>query len=144
MHEGAEYQNRVRARACGLLLRDKHILLSQIRSPVTDELIWIPPGGGVELGESIEECLIREFHEETGLSINVGSFCFLNELIELPFHAIELYFRVYEIGGTLKTGSDPEHSPENQLLKNVQWFERNQLDKLNVVPRDLKQNLSQF
>jgi 8-oxo-dGTP diphosphatase len=32
------------------------------------------PGGGIEEGESLEECLIREFIEETGYSINIKNF----------------------------------------------------------------------
>ena len=30
---------------------------------------WVMPGGHVELGESLEEALIREIHEETGIKI---------------------------------------------------------------------------
>ena len=32
------------------------------------------PGGGIEEGENFEECLIREFREETGYSIQISKF----------------------------------------------------------------------
>ena len=32
------------------------------------------PGGGIEKGESLKDCLIREFKEETGYSIIAGKF----------------------------------------------------------------------
>lgn len=36
----------------------------------TDNDCWCFPGGGVELGEKVEETAIREVQEETGLSID--------------------------------------------------------------------------
>ena len=30
---------------------------------------WVLPGGGVELGETLEQSVIREIHEETGIKI---------------------------------------------------------------------------
>lgn len=30
---------------------------------------WVLPGGGVEHGETLEESVIREIHEETGIQI---------------------------------------------------------------------------
>ena len=49
--------------ACrGILIRDGKLLL------VHEEKIdhWMIPGGGLEAGESLEECCIREMQEETG------------------------------------------------------------------------------
>ncbi|SDP06723.1 ADP-ribose pyrophosphatase YjhB, NUDIX family [Paenibacillus sp. yr247] len=36
---------------------------------------WEPPGGIVELGESIESAAIREVKEETGIDIEIVKFC---------------------------------------------------------------------
>jgi 8-oxo-dGTP pyrophosphatase MutT (NUDIX family) len=32
---------------------------------------WALPGGGMDLGESLPECAVREVHEETGLSVEL-------------------------------------------------------------------------
>ena len=46
---------------------DGRILLLRWRDPVDDVLIWEPPGGGVEPGESFLAAARRELAEETGL-----------------------------------------------------------------------------
>jgi 8-oxo-dGTP diphosphatase len=69
---------------------------------------WAPPGGGVEFGESLDACLMKEFLEETGLKIKVGKFKFGCEFIQDPLHSIELFFDVGVIAGKLRVGEDPE------------------------------------
>ncbi len=36
-----------------------------------DVPIWVLPGGGIEIGESPEEAVIRELYEETGLRVKI-------------------------------------------------------------------------
>ena len=48
---------------CVLIVNDKKQLLLQKRA---DNGYWAYPGGAMELGESFEECAIREALEETG------------------------------------------------------------------------------
>jgi len=49
---------------CVMVLNEKKQLLLQKRA---DNGCWAYPGGAVELGESFEECAVREVLEETGL-----------------------------------------------------------------------------
>ncbi len=63
------FSERLRLRACGLLVRDSAILLIKIHSPVTDQLVWMPPGGEIKFGESLKKGVKREFREETKISV---------------------------------------------------------------------------
>ena len=128
------YTNRVRVRSCGLLVKDEKLLLVELLSPVTNRWTWIPPGGGVELGESLEETLVREFKEETGLKVSVGEQVNVNEVIQPPIHAIEFYFLVNQEGGKLKLGSDPEMDSGQQILRNIGFFSRDELRDMNTSP----------
>ncbi len=46
----------------------------------------------------------------------MGNFLFLHELVNIPLHALELFFAVTITGGTLRTGHDPELAPDQQLI----------------------------
>jgi len=54
-------------RSCrGLLVDGERVLLAQ-HSIGNGQSVWVGPGGGVENGESLNQTLARELHEETGL-----------------------------------------------------------------------------
>jgi len=101
------YGNQVRVRVCGLCWQDDQLLMVNHRGLHAGDF-WAPPGGGLGFQESVEECLKREFLEETGLRIAIGRFLFGCEFIKDPLHAVELYFEVSTYGGELKKGEDPE------------------------------------
>jgi 8-oxo-dGTP pyrophosphatase MutT (NUDIX family) len=46
---------------------DARVLLLQWRDPASGDLLWEPPGGGIEPGESPFDTARRELVEETGL-----------------------------------------------------------------------------
>mgnify|MGYP000552806626 FL=1 len=52
---------------CGILSQSGKILLQKR----ADKGTWGLPGGAIELGESSVEALVREFYEETGITVKV-------------------------------------------------------------------------
>lgn len=135
------YSNKLRVRACGLLLDQDKVLLVQILSPVSKKNIWTPPGGGVEPGESLKETVCREFLEETGLEVEAKRLVLINELIEAPFHALEFFFEVERISGELKLGEDPEHKEDEQLLKGLRFFSNEELETEEDVKPEFVKNV---
>ena len=123
LHPLAEpYSAKIRVRVCGLLVQDNKLLLARHTAAFGEGVFWSPPGGGVEYGERMKECLEREFLEETGLQVAVGRFLYLNEFLRPPLHAIEFFFEVKLLAGELVLVSDPEHSSQEQLLKEVKFM----------------------
>ena len=120
--------NRIRVRVCGVYVRNNKILLIKHHG-LGEDYLWSPPGGGVEFNTSIEENLIREFKEETGLSIKVGDFLFINEFISSPFHAIELFFKVKEAKGEIKLGKDPELKFDNHIITGIKFMDIEELKR---------------
>jgi 8-oxo-dGTP diphosphatase len=58
--------------AAGLIFQDGRLLIAQ-RCP-GDHLggFWEFPGGKREVGETFQQCLMRELHEELGVHVEVG------------------------------------------------------------------------
>lgn len=132
------YSGKLRIRVCGLLVKDEKLLLVRLKSPVTGQQVWLPPGGGVDFGERLEGALIREFREETGLLVEVGNLLHINEIIESGFHAVELYFRVSGQKGEVKLGTDPEHTAADQILEEIGFFSKSEMSEINAVPEFIR------
>ncbi|WP_128543694.1 NUDIX domain-containing protein [Larkinella soli] len=113
------YGNRLRVRVCGLCLIDHKLLMVRHRGIGPTDTFWCPPGGGPQFSENAYEALVREFREETGLEVEVGELLFVNEFMESPLHAMELFFAVRIVGGKLGQGHDPEMSEESQIITEV-------------------------
>ena len=67
-----------------VLLGKRNKAAKRTHSKLNDNWDWSLPGGGLEYGEEIEDCAIREVKEETGLDIkNVKIFSVTNDVDKL-------------------------------------------------------------
>lgn len=115
---GNRGRTRVRMAVRGLLLIDGRLLLVNAYAGDESDLLCAP-GGGVEPHASLPENLIREFHEETGLTVAVGAPCLVNEFHapERNFHQIDVYFRVRLVAGDPGADwTDPEGIVTRRVL----------------------------
>jgi 8-oxo-dGTP diphosphatase len=115
-----QYGNHLRVRICGICVQKGKILLINHSGMNESSEFWSPPGGGLEFGETIENCLKREFLEETNTIISIGKFLTVREFIKSPLHAIELFYEVKIESGEVKKGFDPEM--KEQIIKDIQWL----------------------
>ncbi len=110
-----------RAGCRAIIIQDGKMLLSY--ETVTDQ--WMLPGGGLETGESGEECVVREVAEETGYIVKPTSGCALeiDEYYE-DFKWLNYYF-VCEITGTTElnlterekeVGMEPRWLPVEEII----------------------------
>lgn len=99
---------RVATRA--LILQDDRLLLVNAY-PGGRSNLWCAPGGGAESGASLPVNLAREVHEETGLTVEVGTPALINEFHDprSGFHQVDIFFRCRIIAGQLSPDwRDPE------------------------------------
>ncbi len=132
------FRNRVRIRVNGLLVRDHSILMVQLHSPVAGRLIWMPPGGGVRFGEQLSSALQREMLEETGIRVSAGPLWYLHEVIQGDVHAVEFYYMCNFEGGSLRTGTDPEFSESEQIIRDAAFLPLDRLKEEDVHPAYLR------
>ena len=98
--------------------------------------IWMVPGGGIEEGENSIQASVREVKEETGLDITVtGMAWHMEEVSEARGQRFVNYMVGKVEGGQLNLGSDPELDDDKQVLREVAFMSKEEIDELeNVFP----------
>lgn len=142
MSSADPFAGRVRVRVSGLLVENGKLLLALLELPTRPEPAWMPPGGGVETGESLESALVREWREETGLEIDVAELLYIHEFLAHPYHAVEFYFRCHRTGGKLRIGHDPELSGRDQILKELRFIDLQNLDSVPLYPEYIRDHFA--
>ena len=123
-----KFGNALRVRVCGILIEQQKVLMVRHKGLSSAGYLWAPPGGGMEYGESAVDTLKREFQEETRLQVDVEEFLFINEFRDEPLHALELFYKVRNKGGTPVIGVDPELKEDRQIIDNVRFFAKKDLE----------------
>lgn len=114
------YSQKLRVRVSGICEIDEKFVMIRHKGIGNKDSFWAPPGGGIHFAESAKEALVREFNEETGLTVEVTDFLCVNEFLQPPLHAIELFFRVRPLDTKFFLGKDPEFPDDRQIISDIQ------------------------
>ena len=89
---------------------DRTVLVRRGKPPAYGD--WSLPGGAVELGETLEEALLREVEEEIGLQVDAVELIavldrvFLDRGGRVQYHYVLLDFLCRRTGGRMQASSD--------------------------------------
>ena len=112
-----------------ILVQDGKILLEKRKNP-PGKGQWSVPGGLVELGESIEQAVLREVKEETGLEvekpkhIDIVDNVDLDEQGKVRYHFVIVDYFVKLKSGTARAASDAE---------DVRWIQLSDVEKYDLT-----------
>jgi 8-oxo-dGTP pyrophosphatase MutT (NUDIX family) len=80
--------------ATGIAVRDGRLLMVASRYPNHAQPLWNLPGGRQLPDELLEETVVREVFEETGLRVDVTELAYVSESYDGEKHILNVTFRV--------------------------------------------------
>ncbi|XXM72490.1 NUDIX hydrolase [Lysinibacillus sphaericus] len=94
---------------------------------------WAIPSGGIEIGETPEECCIREVREETGYEVRIIEKLNIKETVIQGIEVKTHYFKVEKMG--VSSGiNDPD-----KTIAEAAWKSLSDIHKLDhLYPEDME------
>ena len=94
-----------------VLIGGRVVLIRRGKEPLRGR--WVIPGGTVELGETLQEALVREMREETGLVVRPREIVLVFDRIqregpEVQYHYVIIDYACDYVSGELRAGSDAD------------------------------------
>jgi len=127
----------IRTAVKALVIRDGRMLLNHCRNEGGE--YYALPGGGQQVGETLDAALVRECREEIGVEVEVGRLCFVRDHVvsnhahsyvsEAP-HQLEHLFEC-----TLLAGQEPKMGPVPDFDQlGVAWLSVEDMDGVVLKP----------
>jgi len=129
-------------RTVGVLVRDGKILVQRD----TGGCEYALPGGHIRIGETLEEGLVREFREETGVKIRCERMLWSEECFwewkGRKAHNLAFYYRIeLEPGEELPdTGEFVPHKDNAHVL--LGWLPVEEIPNVTIYPRFLREEIT--
>jgi mutator protein MutT len=106
-----DYPDRPIVGVGAVIFEDDQVILVRRGTPPSYGA-WSLPGGAVEVGETLEQAVMREVAEEVGFDVVVGDVVavlervFLDSAEKVQYHYVLVDFLCRKIGGSLRASGD--------------------------------------
>lgn len=137
----------MRIRVAGIIpMQDGIALMHRTGNKVRGMLDYYTfPGGGLEEGETLEQCIIREIKEEFGIDIKVKEKIYEYDLKKEELEQKEYFFLCEYISGKLGTGdgpefnNDPKYADRGKFIPEI--IKKENISKIKLLPEEIKERL---
>lgn len=130
----SDYRLSVRA----IIIEDDKILLNEFNNGEYYNL----PGGGLELGETLRDCVQREVYEESGYTVNVGNMLYIYEYN--PTRDNMAFGKRGALSHAFRCEIDKNHdvvarsvidsAADGSISTGCKWIPLSELNKIKLVP----------
>lgn len=110
------------------LLTDRVERDKEDKGYVVGKDFWQLPGGGIEVGETVEEALFREMKEETGLDVEIVT------LLPKVYTSFRKTWQGILISYICKMKNEKHSVKLNHESSRYQWFKPEEIKNLNTFP----------
>ena len=129
MAEGRTYPSRPILAVSAAIIRDGKVLIVRRARPPAKGVHTLP-GGGVEVGESLVEAVVREVQEETGLAVEPVALAGYREAIARDGEGrVERHFVILPFAARWIAGEPVL----NEELSEAKWLHPSELEGLNTT-----------
>ena len=98
------------------------------------------PGGHLEFGEDVKECLIREITEELGIKPGIGRLLYINTFIDKNnTQPMEFFFEV--VNGKDYLDLEKNHRSHAHELFEIYWASPS--DNINILPKKFAEDFKE-
>ncbi len=112
--------------AAALILHKGKVLMAKRHRDDVQGGLWEFPGGALEPGESLRDCLARELQEELGIQVEVGE-----EVAAVPYDYGGFIVHLYLFRARVTRGK-----PTPLGCEEVRWVPWEEVGKLPLAPAD--------
>ncbi|MDY2680189.1 MAG: NUDIX hydrolase [Lentihominibacter sp.] len=128
-----------------VVILDKENRILMVKQHHDEKDIWMVPGGGIEEGESSMAAAVREMKEETGLDVEIDRLIWHTEEVSARGQRFVNFFMGRIKGGELTLGADPEFDNEHQVLREVRFMSRKEIEQVeHLYPEYLRDEFWRF
>lgn len=114
----------MKIRITAVVLRNDNILL--VEQNVDNARGWSLPGGGLDEGETLEEGIIRELIEETGVTVKLKELLYVCDYIREDRHVVHITFLA--------------EAPNDSIGETMPGLDENPIKSIAYVPIDKIEN----
>lgn len=105
-------------RATGILIENSKILI--VKQTLSKKRAWSLPGGRLEAGETLEQAVVRETYEETGIKTQIKKLLYICEKKDSSPNLLHITFLLKKIGGEIQM-------PTNE-------YDKNPISDIKMIP----------